>query len=105
MSDIRGGRPTFGTCENCGLPVEGRRAIDEDQVLLQPGEFPAHRIPEQARWHLANGIAWPGNDTAWCRLDHAEVCPAGPEPEHRALRELHRRLALRARIAQDRRSR
>ncbi|MFC9296972.1 DUF6083 domain-containing protein [Streptomyces sp. NPDC057011] len=105
-SSERGGRPEFGPCDGCGLVVEFREVIDQQHdVALQPGEFPSQRLPERARWHLASGIAWPGeNETAWCRLDHDLICPAAEEPEERILRNLQSRLAVRARLARDRRS-
>jgi hypothetical protein len=56
-------------------------------------------VPQARRWHVAAGIAYAaGDDTAWCRLPHAALCPARtPDPALTHLTALRRFMAARTR--------
>jgi hypothetical protein len=56
-------------------------------------------VPQARRWHVAAGIAYAaGDDTAWCRLPHAALCPARtPDPALAHLTALRRFMAARTR--------
>ncbi|MEV4334151.1 DUF6083 domain-containing protein [Streptomyces sp. NPDC049597] len=61
-------------------------------------------VPAACRWHVASGIAYPSHDgSAWCRIPHTLLCPAGNAPKQLTppLAELRRRLALRTRRLLD----
>lgn len=43
--------------------------------------FRPPRVPAACRWHVSSGVAYPGgDDSSWCRLPHAAVCPARDTP-------------------------
>jgi hypothetical protein len=67
-----------GHCKYCGTRVEWFDRYDTQRIPLTP-EVPTSRVPERFRWHLYNGIAYPGADprsARHCRLPHPAVCPA-----------------------------
>jgi hypothetical protein len=88
-----------GCCRDCGNPVEWYYRPDHRPVPLHPRELPASAVPEDSRWHVSSGIAYPAGDgSAWCRLPHAALCPAcTPTTVLPQLAALRRRMAAHTR--------
>lgn len=88
-----------GRCRDCGHTVEWYYRPDQRPVPLHPRELPAAAVPENSRWHVSSGIAYPAGDGSdWCRLPHTALCPArNPEPPIPHLSALRRRMAARTR--------
>lgn len=84
-----------GRCRDCGHAVEWYYRADRRPVPLNPRELPTSAVPENSRWHVSSGIAYPAGDgSAWCRLPHAVLCPARDgEPPVPRLAVLRRRMA------------
>jgi hypothetical protein len=89
----------IGCCRDCGNAVEWYYRPDHRPVPLHPRELPAPAVPEESRWHVSSGIAYPAGDgSAWCRLPHAALCPArDPRPPMPQLSGLRRRMAAHTR--------
>lgn len=71
-------------CKYCGTPVEWFDRYDTQRIPLTP-EVPSGGVPARFRWHVSQGVAYPGADPRsdlHCRLPHPAVCPA---LEHRDL--------------------
>ncbi|MET9080704.1 DUF6083 domain-containing protein [Streptomyces sp. NPDC004237] len=67
-----------GRCRDCGNHVEWYHRVRDRPVRLHPHELSAAEVPVEHRWHVSSGLAHPAGDgSAWCRLDHALVCPTG----------------------------
>ncbi|MFD7645649.1 DUF6083 domain-containing protein [Kitasatospora sp. NPDC059795] len=92
-------------CRWCGNRVEWCYRADGSPVPLHPAELPASDIPPPQRWHLASGLAHPGDgDSFWCRIARTAMCPAtAPHtgPTTPALAALRRALAVRTRRLTD----
>jgi hypothetical protein len=88
-----------GACRNCGHVIEWYYRADHRPVPLHPREMPARVVPQDSRWHVSSGIAYPAGDgSAWCRLPHAVLCPArDPQPPVPHLSSLRRRMAAHTR--------
>jgi Family of unknown function (DUF6083) len=88
-----------GCCRDCGHTVEWYYRPDQQPVPLHPRELPVAAVPEDSRWHVSSGIAYPAGDgSAWCRLPHAALCPArDPNPPMPHLASLRRRMAAHTR--------
>ncbi|MFB8020763.1 DUF6083 domain-containing protein [Streptomyces rubiginosohelvolus] len=90
-------------CKYCGTPIEWFESYDARPIPLT-NEFPSRRIPAKLRWHIEQGIAYPGTDASspYCRIPHPAICPA---VEHTdlppAIQELVRLLSVRMRTAID----
>ncbi|MEV7203481.1 DUF6083 domain-containing protein [Streptomyces griseoluteus] len=94
---LRCGQPD--RCRQCGNRIEWyTRGTDPHRrfIRLHPGEVSAARVPAAWRWHVSSGAAYPsGDDSRWCRLPHAAVCPAhDAEPTCAGLTGLRRALAV-----------
>jgi hypothetical protein len=89
-----------GGCRQCGSRIDLYPRSDQRPIALHPAELTVTDVPESCRWHLSGGIAYPhGDNSAWCRIPHAVLCPhrtptcqAGPR-----LEAIRRQLAVRAR--------
>ncbi|MCX5063847.1 MULTISPECIES: DUF6083 domain-containing protein [unclassified Streptomyces] len=89
-----------GRCRHCGHRIDLYQRPDQRPIALHPAELAAADVPESCRWHLSGGIAYPhGDNSAWCRIPHAVLCPhrtptcqAGPR-----LEAIRRQLAVRTR--------
>lgn len=70
-------RSAAARCKYCDTPIEWFERYDALRIPLTP-EFPAQRIPVSMRWHVNNGVAYPGGDNSsgFCRVPHPAVCPA-----------------------------
>ncbi|MEU0107608.1 DUF6083 domain-containing protein [Streptomyces sp. NPDC006251] len=92
-----------GSCRECGNSIEWYVRDHERQVRLHPQELPADQVPEDCRWHVSSGVAYPAGDgSRWCRVPHAVLCPARPVPPSAPqLSGLRRSLALRTRWLLD----
>ncbi|MGW0573749.1 DUF6083 domain-containing protein [Streptomyces tauricus] len=92
-----------GSCRACGNPIEWYLRSNERLVPLHPQELPAIQVPEDCRWHVSSGVAYPAGDgSSWCRLPHALLCPARPAPPYAPhLSALRRSLAVRTRRLLD----
>lgn len=88
-----------GRYRDCGHTVEWYYRADQQPVPLHPRELPVAVVPENSRWHVSAGIAYPaGAGSAWCRLSHAALCPArDPNPPMPHLSALRRRMAAHTR--------
>jgi hypothetical protein len=76
------------------------QGADHRLVALHPAEQPTAEVPEDCRWHLSGGIAYPSGDgSSWCRIPHRLLCPHRTVPEQAGihLNDLRLRLALRTR--------
>lgn len=72
---LRAGQST--RCHQCGHRIDLYLRDNDRPVALHPAEFPTAHVPENTRWHLSNGIAFPHEDASgWCRVPHAVLCPA-----------------------------
>ncbi|MFI1185751.1 DUF6083 domain-containing protein [Streptomyces californicus] len=89
-------------CKYCGTPIEWFERYDALMIPLT-NEFPSRRIPATLRWHVEQGIAYPGTDASnsYCRIPHPAICPAVARTEKHppAIEELVRLLAVRMRTA------
>ncbi|ALC18335.1 DUF6083 domain-containing protein [Streptomyces pristinaespiralis] len=89
-----------GRCRHCGHRIDLYQRPDQRPIALHPAELATADVPESCRWHLSGGIAYPhGDNSAWCRIPHAVLCPhrtptcqAGPR-----LEVIRRQLAVRTR--------
>ncbi|MGW3200948.1 DUF6083 domain-containing protein [Streptomyces sp. NPDC001118] len=89
-----------GRCRRCGYRIDLYQCHDQRPIALHPAELATADVPESCRWHLSGGIAYPhGDNSAWCRIPHAVLCPhrtptcqAGPRIE-----AIRRQLAVRTR--------
>ncbi|MFF0572048.1 DUF6083 domain-containing protein [Streptomyces sp. NPDC004041] len=89
-----------GRCRQCGSRIDLYPRPDQRPIALHPAELATADVPESCRWHLSGGIAYPhGDNSAWCRIPHAVLCPhrtptcqAGPR-----LEAIRRQLAVHAR--------
>ncbi|MFD7461109.1 MULTISPECIES: DUF6083 domain-containing protein [unclassified Streptomyces] len=88
-----------GRCRDCGNRIEWYHRSDQRPVPLHPRELPAAPVPAGCRWHVSCGIAHPaGDDSRWCRLAHAVLCPARDSPcPSPVLEQLRRELAVNSR--------
>lgn len=92
-------RDAAARCKYCGTPIEWFERYDALRIPLTP-EFPSRRIPASMRWHVNNGVAYPGTDSnsGYCRIPHPAVCPAADHPDLLdELQEVVQRLAVRMR--------
>ncbi|MFC8954216.1 DUF6083 domain-containing protein [Streptomyces sp. NPDC057101] len=82
LPDTAGADP--GACERCGARVEWRRTAWGHRVMIEPGALRAGVVPAGARWRVAGDgtVVDPGSvpPSEACRVGHAEVCAARPEP-------------------------
>jgi len=89
-----------GRCRHCGSRIDLYQRPDQRPIALHPAELTTAHVPESRRWHLSGGIAYPhGDNSAWCRIPHAVLCPhhtpaCRPGPRIEAIR---RQLAVRTR--------
>ncbi|MFE0631590.1 DUF6083 domain-containing protein [Streptomyces sp. NPDC058864] len=92
-----------GRCDYCGNRVEWYQRPGSTSVPLHPDELPAGTVPSGERWHVSSGIAHASHDgSAWCRVRHHAVCPAGPAGNRSPLlTETRRALGLTSRRLQD----
>ncbi|MFE0630899.1 DUF6083 domain-containing protein [Streptomyces sp. NPDC058864] len=92
-----------GRCDGCGNRVEWYQRPGSTPVPLHPEELPAGTVPAGERWHVSSGAAHAGQDgSAWCRVRHHAVCPAGPAGNRSPLlAETRRALGLTSRRLQD----
>ncbi|WP_326569914.1 DUF6083 domain-containing protein [Actinacidiphila glaucinigra] len=92
-----------GRCDVCGNRVEWYQRPGSTPVPLHPEELPASTVPAGERWHVSSGAAHAGQDgSAWCRVRHHAVCPAGPAGNRSPLlAEMRRALGLTSRRLQD----
>jgi hypothetical protein len=91
-------------CRTCGNRTDWYTRSHGRPIGLHLHELPTPAVPAACRWHVASGVAYPSHDgSAWCRIPHTLLCPAGeaPEPLTPPLAELRRRLALRTRRLLD----
>jgi len=90
-------------CDFCGNPVEWYQRPGSTAVPLHPVELPAGSVPPGERWHVSSGVAHASHDgSAWCRVRHHAVCPAGPTANRSLLlEETQRVLGLTSRRLQD----
>ncbi|MER6385431.1 DUF6083 domain-containing protein [Streptomyces sp. NPDC001250] len=89
-----------GRCRHCGNRIDWYQRHDDRPIALHPTELLTTDVPEACRWHLSSGIAHPhDDDTGWCRIPHAALCPGSARPRTRSPRldTLRRQLALHAR--------
>ncbi|MFG3398725.1 MULTISPECIES: DUF6083 domain-containing protein [Streptomyces] len=96
-----------GRCRHCGSRIDLYPRPDQRPIALHPAELTVTDVPKSCRWHLSGGIAYPhGDNSAWCRIPHAVLCP------HRTstcqagtrLEAIRRQLAVRARRLIDTRA-
>lgn len=73
-------RDARSRCKFCGTPIEFFDRYDGTRIPLTP-EFPARAVPKHLHWHINRGVAYPGSDTAFCRIPHPAVCPAVEHPD------------------------
>ncbi|MDX2815714.1 DUF6083 domain-containing protein [Streptomyces sp. PA03-5A] len=92
-----------GRCDVCGNRVEWYQRPGSTPVPLHPDELSASTVPAGERWHVSSGAAHAGHDgSAWCRVRHHAVCPAGPAGNRSPLlAEMRRALGLTSRRLQD----
>lgn len=93
-------RCSFAHCDACGLPVHKHPDVRGEPIALEPGTYPACALPAQIYRHLSRGVVFLGRDLGelgTVRIEHAEICPARERPDHAALAELWRLLAVRYR--------
>ncbi|MDX2939286.1 DUF6083 domain-containing protein [Streptomyces ipomoeae] len=89
-----------GRCRQCGNRIDLYQRVDQRPIALHPAELTVTDVPESCRWYLSGGIAYMhGDDSAWCRIPHAVLCPhrtptcqAGPR-----LEAIRRQLAVHTR--------
>ncbi|MCA1224008.1 DUF6083 domain-containing protein [Streptomyces sp. 8L] len=123
------GRRLTAPCPDCGLPTHRHRTLDLDGVTiyranagpdptridpapgehaegkvwiaLVPGDFPARYFADEEIYHLAGGIAWPGEhhrDYGVAKIAHAACCPGRHQTSplsSRGAAELWRAMRLR----------
>ncbi|ULR47819.1 DUF6083 domain-containing protein [Streptomyces deccanensis] len=89
-----------GRCRHCGSRIDLYPRPDQRPIALHPAELTVTDVPKSCRWHLSGGIAYPhGDNSAWCRIPHAVLCPHRT-PTCQAgtrLEAIRRQLAVRAR--------
>lgn len=97
-AQVASARCEFAHCAECGMPVHIHPDVRGWDIALQPGHHPAATMPSQIHRHLHHGIVQLGadpGDFGLVRIEHGEVCPARPRPDHPALGELWVRLEAR----------
>ncbi|WP_374991262.1 DUF6083 domain-containing protein [Streptomyces sp. LHD-70] len=91
-------QPLSIPCPECGLLSESHPGLDGEAILLCPGLFPAASMPTQIWRHVCGGVVHLGpspfgsSPEHVIRIEHAEVCPARPEPAHPVLAALREHL-------------
>ncbi|WP_405763922.1 DUF6083 domain-containing protein [Actinacidiphila glaucinigra] len=90
-------------CDFCGNAIEWYQRPGSTAVPLHPVELPAGSVPPGERWHVTSGVAHASHDgSAWCRVRHHALCPAGLAGSRSPLlEEICRALALNSRRLQD----
>lgn len=85
-----------GTCPQCRMPVQWATSYQGKSVPLQPGEFPAGRVPAGFRWSFTGDRVHPlPSAHQRCRIVHFDICPEREQPDDEVMAELWDRLRLR----------
>ncbi|MFJ2059438.1 DUF6083 domain-containing protein [Streptomyces sp. NPDC087908] len=76
--------PAISACRRCGGRGVWYRTAQGRWIMIEPGELASAAVPAGSRWQLVgdgtvvrSGSAAPSDR---CRVGHADVCAAGPEP-------------------------
>ncbi|MEK9519385.1 DUF6083 domain-containing protein [Streptomyces venezuelae] len=76
--------PAISACWRCGGRGVWYRTAQGRWIMIEPGELASAAVPAGSRWQLVgdgtvvrSGSAAPSDR---CRVGHADVCAAGPEP-------------------------
>ncbi|MFJ8298628.1 DUF6083 domain-containing protein [Streptomyces sp. NPDC094447] len=83
-SEPRAVAPTISACRRCGGRGVWYRTAQGRWIMIEPGELASSAVPAASRWQLAGDgtVVRPGSaaPSERCRVGHADVCAAGPEP-------------------------
>ncbi|MEU7703155.1 DUF6083 domain-containing protein [Streptomyces sp. NPDC015492] len=76
--------PAISACRRCGGRGVWYRTAQGRWIMIEPGELASSAVPAASRWQLAGDgtVVRPGSaaPSERCRVGHADVCAAGPEP-------------------------
>lgn len=69
-------RDSLTRCRYCGLLMEYFDRYDHQRIPMVPKPLPVAAIPHRMRWHIAGGVAYPGDGgEGRCFVPHPAFCP------------------------------
>ncbi|MGW0315409.1 DUF6083 domain-containing protein [Streptomyces flavidovirens] len=90
-------RDSVTRCRYCWHSLDWYDRFGGGRIPLIPRrEFPCASVPMRCRWHVSNGIAYPGDGgQSFCRIAHPTMCPGvehadADDPDLKAARLAHR---------------